>query len=157
MRVLPIGLAIVRGSGVLLVGIGLRVVVFASRQVNPWPKARVGAAIAAIGCRRVPCRPNCLAAIPAVPFLRERLEGAHLIFECQERRPEQVLVRVVQRDPPFELGPAPTDSDQPIATHGRRPGVSLARAGARTMGQDEASDFSVDAHRLVSCRVVRRG
>ena len=49
MRVLPIGLAIVRGSGVLLVGIGLMVVVFASRQVNPWPKARVGAAIAAIG------------------------------------------------------------------------------------------------------------
>jgi len=49
MRVLPIGLAIVRGSGVLLAGIGLMVVVFASRQVNPWPKARVGAAIAAIG------------------------------------------------------------------------------------------------------------
>ena len=49
MRVLPIGLAIVRGSGVLLVGIGLMVVVFASRQVNPWPKAGVGAAIAAIG------------------------------------------------------------------------------------------------------------
>jgi len=49
MRVLPIGLAIVRGSGVLLVGIGLIVVVFASRQVNPWPKAGVGAAIAAIG------------------------------------------------------------------------------------------------------------
>ena len=49
MRVLPIGLAMVRGSGVLLVGIGLMVVVFASRQVNPWPKARVGAAIAAIG------------------------------------------------------------------------------------------------------------
>jgi hypothetical protein len=49
MRVLPIGLAIVRSSGVLLVGIGLMVVVFASRQVNPWPKARVGAAIAAIG------------------------------------------------------------------------------------------------------------
>ena len=49
MRVLPIGLAIVRGSGVLLIGIGLMVVVFASRQVNPWPKAGVGAAIAAIG------------------------------------------------------------------------------------------------------------
>lgn len=49
MRVLPIGLAIVRSSGVLLVGIGLMVVVFASRQVNPWPKARVGAAIAAMG------------------------------------------------------------------------------------------------------------
>ena len=49
MRVLPIGLAIVRSSGVLLVGIGLMVVVFASRQVNPWPQARVGAAIAAIG------------------------------------------------------------------------------------------------------------
>ena len=49
MRVLPIGLAIVRGSGVLLAGIGLMVVVFASRQANPWPKARVGAAIAAIG------------------------------------------------------------------------------------------------------------
>jgi hypothetical protein len=49
MRVLPIGLAIARSSGVLLVGIGLMVVVFASRQVNPWPKARVGAAIAAIG------------------------------------------------------------------------------------------------------------
>jgi len=49
MRVLRIGLAIVRGSGVLLVGIGLMVVVFASRQINPWPKARVGAALAAIG------------------------------------------------------------------------------------------------------------
>jgi hypothetical protein len=49
MRVLPIGLAIVRASGVLLIGIGLMVVVFASRQVNPWPKARVGVAIAAIG------------------------------------------------------------------------------------------------------------
>jgi O-antigen ligase len=49
MRVLPIGLAIARGSAVLLVGIGLMVVVFASRQVNPWPKAGVGAAIAAIG------------------------------------------------------------------------------------------------------------
>ena len=49
MRVLPIGLAIVRSSGVLLVGIGLMVVVFASRQVNPWPQAIVGAAIAAIG------------------------------------------------------------------------------------------------------------
>jgi hypothetical protein len=49
MRALPIGLALARSSGVLLVGIGLMVVVFASRQVNPWPKARVGAAIAAIG------------------------------------------------------------------------------------------------------------
>ena len=49
MRVLPIGLAIVKGSGVLLVGIGLMVVVFASRQVNPWPEAEVGTAIAAIG------------------------------------------------------------------------------------------------------------
>jgi len=49
MRELPISLAIVRGSGVLLIGIGLMVMVFASRQVNPWPKARVGAAIAAIG------------------------------------------------------------------------------------------------------------
>ena len=49
MRVLPIGLAIVRSSGMLLVGIGPMVVVFASRQVNRWPKARVGAAIAAIG------------------------------------------------------------------------------------------------------------
>ena len=38
MRVLPIGLAIVRGSGVLLVGIGLMVVVFASR---PAPAARL--------------------------------------------------------------------------------------------------------------------
>ena len=50
MRVLPIGLAIVRGSGVLLVGIGLMVVVFASRQVNPWPKALVGSAIVGLGC-----------------------------------------------------------------------------------------------------------
>ena len=53
MRVLPIGLAIVRGSGVLLVGIGLMVVVFASRQVqvNPWPKAMVGgSAIVGLGC-----------------------------------------------------------------------------------------------------------
>jgi hypothetical protein len=39
MRVLPIGLAFIRGCGWLLVGIGLMVVVFASRQVNPWPKA----------------------------------------------------------------------------------------------------------------------
>jgi len=31
---LPIGLAIVRGSGVLLVGMGLMVVVFASREVD---------------------------------------------------------------------------------------------------------------------------
>jgi hypothetical protein len=50
MRVLPIGLAIVRGFGVLLVGIGLMVVVFASRQVNPWPKALVGSAIVGLGC-----------------------------------------------------------------------------------------------------------
>jgi hypothetical protein len=49
MRVLPIGLAFIRGCGRLLVGIGLMVVVFASRQVNPWPKAGVGAAITAIG------------------------------------------------------------------------------------------------------------
>ena len=83
--------------------------------------------------------------------------GYPLVLERQQRRLEQVLVRVVQRDPPFELGPAPTDNDHPMATHGRRPGVSLARTGARTMGQDEVSDFSVDAHRLVSCRVVRRG
>ena len=77
MRVLPIGLAIVRGSGVLLAGIGLMVVVFASRQVNPWPKARVGAAIAAYWGRRVPCRPNCFAAIPAVPFLRPKAPSKH--------------------------------------------------------------------------------
>ena len=43
MRVLPIGLAFIRGCGWLLVGIGLMVVVFASRQINPWPKAGVGA------------------------------------------------------------------------------------------------------------------
>jgi len=49
MRVLPIGLAIVRGSGVLLVGIGLMVVVFASRQVNPWPGAKVGSALVGLG------------------------------------------------------------------------------------------------------------
>ena len=49
MRVLPIGLAFMKGSGWLLVGIGLMVVVFASRLVNPWPKAGVGATIAAIG------------------------------------------------------------------------------------------------------------
>jgi len=49
MRVLPIGLAIVRGSGVLLIGIGLMVVVFASRQIDPWPKVGVGAAITALG------------------------------------------------------------------------------------------------------------
>ena len=42
---LPIGLAIVRGSSVLLVGIGLMVVVFASREVDPWPRAKVGSAI----------------------------------------------------------------------------------------------------------------
>jgi hypothetical protein len=41
---LPIGLAIVRGSGVLLVGIGLMVVVLASREVDPWPRAKVGSA-----------------------------------------------------------------------------------------------------------------
>src|SRR5258708_19243251 len=77
MRVLPIGLAIVRGSGVLLVGIGLMVVVFASRQVNPWPKARVGAAIATIGfgvflvVRTVSQRywqcPSCEPELPADP------------------------------------------------------------------------------------------
>src|SRR5712664_4719477 len=50
MGVLPIGLAIVRGSGVLLVAIGLMLVVFASRQVNPWPKALVGSAIVGLGC-----------------------------------------------------------------------------------------------------------
>ena len=49
MRVLPIGLAIVRGSGVLLVGIGLMVVVFASREVDPWPRAKVGSAIVGLG------------------------------------------------------------------------------------------------------------
>ena len=49
MRVLPIGLAIVRSSGVLLIGIGLMVVVFASRQIDPWPKVGVGAAITALG------------------------------------------------------------------------------------------------------------
>ena len=47
---LPIGLAIVRGSGVLLVGIGLMVVVFASREVDPWPRAKVGSAIWAAAC-----------------------------------------------------------------------------------------------------------
>jgi hypothetical protein len=49
MRVLSIGLAFITGCGWLLVGIGLMVMMFASRQVNPWPQARVGAAIAAIG------------------------------------------------------------------------------------------------------------
>ena len=39
MRVLPIGLAIARSSGWLLVGIGLMVIVFASGQVDPWPPA----------------------------------------------------------------------------------------------------------------------
>jgi hypothetical protein len=49
MRVLPIGLAFIRGCGWLLVGIGLMFMVFASRQVEPWPQTGVGAAIAAIG------------------------------------------------------------------------------------------------------------
>jgi hypothetical protein len=49
MRVLPIGLAFIRGCGWLLVGIGFMVMVFASRQAEPWPKARVGAATTAIG------------------------------------------------------------------------------------------------------------
>ncbi len=33
------------------------------------------------------------------------------VLERQQRRPQQILVRIVQRDPPFELGPAPTDND----------------------------------------------
>jgi hypothetical protein len=49
MRVLPIGLAIARSSGWLLVGVGLMVMVFASRQVDPWPRARVGSAIVGLG------------------------------------------------------------------------------------------------------------
>ena len=49
MRMLPIGPAAMRGFGVLLVGIGLLVVVFASREVTSWPKAGAGAAIAGLG------------------------------------------------------------------------------------------------------------
>ena len=73
MRVLRIGLAIVRGSGVLLVGIGLMVVVFASRQVHPWPQARVGAAIAAIGVGVFLVVRTVSPRIPAVPFMRARV------------------------------------------------------------------------------------
>jgi hypothetical protein len=76
MRVLPIGLAIARSSGWLLVGIGLMVMVFASRQVDPWPTARVGAAIVGLGgglliavrihtsTQRYPC-PSCERKLPA--------------------------------------------------------------------------------------------
>ena len=49
MRVLPIGLALARSSGWLLVGIGLMVIIFASRQLDPWPSAKMGAAIAGTG------------------------------------------------------------------------------------------------------------
>jgi hypothetical protein len=49
MRVLPIGLAIARSSGWLLVGIGLMVMVFASRHLDPSPKVRVGAAVVGLG------------------------------------------------------------------------------------------------------------
>jgi len=38
MRVLPIGLAIIRGCGWLLIGIGFMVMVFASRQASPGPQ-----------------------------------------------------------------------------------------------------------------------
>jgi hypothetical protein len=45
---------------------------------------------------------------------------------------------------------------QPIAVHRGWPSVGMAGAGARTMGQDEVSEFSVDAHRFVSFRLVPR-
>jgi hypothetical protein len=67
--------------------------------------------------------------------------GYPLVLERQQRRLEQVLIRIVQSHPPFELGPAPTDDAQSIAVHRRRPDGGVARAGARTTGQDEVSDF----------------
>jgi hypothetical protein len=48
-EVLPIGLLIVKASGLLLVGIGLVVLVFATHQVDPWPMAGVGTSIAGMG------------------------------------------------------------------------------------------------------------
>jgi hypothetical protein len=45
---------------------------------------------------------------------------------------------------------------QPIAVHRGWPSVGMAGAGARTMGQDDVSEFSVDAHRFVSFRLVPR-
>jgi hypothetical protein len=82
---------------------------------------------------------------------------AALVFERQERRPEQVLVRVVERHPSFELSPAATYDEQAIAVYGGGPGVGMAGAGAWPMGQDKASEFSVDTHLLVSFRETRRG
>ena len=47
-EVLPIGLLIVKASGLLLTGIGLVVLVFATHQVDPWPMAGAGTSIAGI-------------------------------------------------------------------------------------------------------------
>src|SRR6266851_6530541 len=78
-------------------------------------------------------------------------QARQLALKRQQRRLQQVFVRIVERDPAIELGSAPTDDDQPIAAHRRRPGIGMAGTRARTVRQDEAAQVSIDTgHHVAS-------
>jgi hypothetical protein len=70
--------------------------------------------------------------------------GYPLVLERQQRRLEQVLIRIVQSHPPFELGPAPTDDAQSIAVHRRRPDGGVARAGAGASTKPRKSAYAAE-------------
>src|SRR6266851_2208487 len=75
--------------------------------------------------------------------------GYALVFKRQQRRLQQVFVRIVQRHPAIELGPA-THGDQPIAVDRGWPHVGVARAGAGAMGEHETAQVSVDTRHHVA-------
>src|SRR5216684_4913592 len=77
--------------------------------------------------------------------------GYALVLKRQQRRLQQVFVRIVERHPALELGPAAAHDEQPIAVDRGWPGVGVARAGAGAMGEHETAQVSIDTtHRVAS-------
>jgi hypothetical protein len=67
------------------------------------------------------------------------------VFERQQRRPYQILVRFVEPHPAPEFHPATADDRKPIAVHGGLLRVGVTETGAPAMGEDEGAEFRVDA------------
>ena len=68
MRVLPLSLDFARSAGWLLIGIGVMVMIFAAREVDPWLSARTGAGILGTGA-------GLVAAVLVHGVTRRRREG----------------------------------------------------------------------------------
>ena len=81
-----------------------------------------------------------------------------LVLERQQRRPQQILVRIVECQPPLKLCAAAADDAELIAVRDGWLNVGVAVAGASAMGEDEAAELRRrPSPRLVRCPAGPRG